>query len=200
MPLAVNGTPFGSAVSVLAMANSTLSDRLVWARNRQRMTQDAVATAAGIAQSSYGDLESGRSKSTRHVATLSSVLRVSPMWLERGSGTPDADSVRETGATYRDAVNETELTMVIDAVETWLAESRRELPPTEKAQLIVSLYKMLPDALAEADRLATKPKVVSLLETFERLHGSATGTQGTAAAGAAESQPAKRAKRRHAGH
>lgn len=184
MPLAVNGTPFGSAVSVLAMANSTLSDRLVWARNRQRMTQDAVATAAGIAQSSYGDLESGRSKSTRHVATLSSVLRVSPMWLERGSGTPDADSVRETGATYRDAVNETELTMVIDAVETWLSEARLTMTPIDKASLVASLYRMLPTALKEGERLASRSTVVQLLEVVKRAGTNAQGTEGPAAFGA----------------
>ena len=188
------------ASSVAAMALQTLADRMLWARKRAKLSQKAAADAVGISQTLISQLESGARQSTTTIASLANAYAVSALWLERGTGTPEPGSVRETAATYRADVNESDLTVVIDAVETWLSESRRELPPTEKAQLIVSLYKMLPDALAEADRLATKPKVVSLLETFERLHGSATGTQGTAAAGAAESQPAKRAKRRHAGH
>lgn len=181
------------------MAGSTLSERLVWARTRQQMTQDAVATAVGMSQSSYGDLESGRSKTTRHVASLSSVLDVSPIWLERGTGTPGTAAIRETVPAYADTVNEADLTVVIDAVETWLLESGRALSPSDKASLIGSLYKMLPEALAEADRLATKPKVVSLLETIDRLHGSATRTPGPVVAGTANSQPAKRENRRRVG-
>lgn len=180
--------------------HESLADRLKWARKRAKLTQQQLADVVGITQPTYSEMESGRSKTTALVASLADALNVRPLWLERGTGSPDTGAIRETPPAYRDSVNEADLAVVIDAVETWLAESRRELPPTEKAQLIVSLYKMLPDALAEADRLATKPKVVSLLEIFERTHGSATGTQGPATASAAPGQPAKRAKRRHAGH
>jgi transcriptional regulator with XRE-family HTH domain len=94
------------------MDGMTLSERLSWARRRQQMTQDAVATAVGISQSSYGDLESGRSKTTRHVAALSSVLGVSPMWLERGTGSPDTGLVRETPQTYETAPTARELALL----------------------------------------------------------------------------------------
>jgi hypothetical protein len=81
-------------------------------------------------------------------------------------------------------VNQTELTLVIDAVETWLAESRLTMPPADKSALIASLYQMLPTALEEGDRLASRSTVVQLLEVVKRAGTNAQGTEGPAAFGA----------------
>jgi transcriptional regulator with XRE-family HTH domain len=172
---------------------------LKWARKRARLTQQQVADAAGMTQPAYSDLESGRSKSTALVASLAAALNVSALWLERGAGSPDLVSARETGPAYREAVNESELAVVIDAVETWLAESRRTLPTADKAKLVASLYRMLPTALEEGDRLAQqRSTVVSLLDVVNRAGANAQGTQGPAAFGASGSEPTGKRRGRRA--
>lgn len=179
--------------------NATLAERLKWARKRAGLTQQQVADAAGMTQPAYSDLESARSKSSALIASLADALRVSALWLERGVGSPDGVSVRETSPAYREAVNESELAVVIDAVETWLAESRRTLPPVDKAKLVASLYRMLPTALEEGDRLAQqRSTVVSLLNVVNRAGSNAQGTEGPVAFGAPGSEPTGKRRGRRA--
>jgi transcriptional regulator with XRE-family HTH domain len=161
----------------------SLSSRLKWARRRARLTQEQIARASGMTQPAYSELESGKSKSTAMIASLASALAVSPLWLERGTGTPEPESIRETAPAYGRAVNESELATVIDAVETWLAESRRVMTPTDKAALVASLYRMLPVALEEADRIASRSTVVQLLGLVNRAGSNAQGSEGPAAFG-----------------
>jgi transcriptional regulator with XRE-family HTH domain len=182
--------------------NATLAERLKWARKRAGLTQQQVAEAAGMTQPAYSDLESARSKSSALTASLADALKVSALWLERGVGTPEQPvAIRETAPTYRDGVNESELAVVIDAVETWLAESKRSLAPADKASLVASLYRMLPTALEEGDRLVKqRSTVVSLLEVVNRAGTNAQGTEGPVAFGAPGRKPeSKRRGRRAAG-
>jgi transcriptional regulator with XRE-family HTH domain len=137
-----------------------------------------------MTQPAYSELESGKSKSSGMVASLAGALGVSAIWLERGTGSPEPESIRETSPAYSRGVNEPELATVIDAVETWLTESRRTMVPTDKAALIASLYRMLPAALEEGDRLASRSTVVQLLEVINRAGTNAQGTEGPAAFGA----------------
>jgi transcriptional regulator with XRE-family HTH domain len=160
----------------------SLSSRLKWARRRARLTQEQIARASGMTQPAYSELESGKSKSTALIASLASALAVSPLWLERGTGTPEPESIRETSPPYRAAVNEGELAAVLDAVETWLSETRRVMTPPDKAALVASLYVMLPTALEEGERLGSR--VVKLLDIVNRAGPNAQGSEGPVAVGA----------------
>lgn len=178
---------------------TTLAQRLTWARKRQKMSQTAVAEAIGASQTMVSQLESGERKATTFIASLADLLHVPALWLERGVGTPEPVAVRETAPTYRDGVNESELAVVIDAVETWLAESRRTLAPADKASLVASLYRMLPTALEEGDRLAKqRSTVVSLLEVVNRAGTNAQGTEGPVAFGAPGRKPEGKPRGRRA--
>lgn len=66
----------------------TLADRLTWARIQKEMTQQELAKAAGMAQSTVGGLETGVRMTARKVAVLAGVLGVNSMWLAEGNGQP----------------------------------------------------------------------------------------------------------------
>ncbi len=60
------------------------------------MQQEQVAREARISQQSYSDLETGKSKSTVKIGSLSRVLGVDAYWLETGAAaSQNSSSVRE---------------------------------------------------------------------------------------------------------
>ncbi|OZI69858.1 hypothetical protein CAL24_22080 [Bordetella genomosp. 2] len=64
----------------------TFSDRLKYARTLRRHTQDSLARASGLSQSSIAGYESGQRRSSRSSRKLASVLRIELDWLETGKG------------------------------------------------------------------------------------------------------------------
>ena len=70
----------------------TLAKRLIWARERREMTQETLAKAAKVSQSTIGNLEAGIRLSSRKIAVLASVLGVDALWLSEGVGAPIADA------------------------------------------------------------------------------------------------------------
>lgn len=75
---------------------TTLADRLVMARGKTGLQQDAVAKGARMSQQSYSDLETGKSKSTVKIGSLARVLGVDAYWLETGEGEMRVGEQRET--------------------------------------------------------------------------------------------------------
>ena len=66
----------------------TLAERLKWARNRRNWSQEQLADAAGVRQSTIGNLESGQSQTARKITAIASALEVSAVWLAEGTGSP----------------------------------------------------------------------------------------------------------------
>lgn len=64
--------------------NETLAGRLKASRLRLGLSQAEVALRAGMKQTSYSELERGRSKRTGHLAELASALNVDLRWLATG--------------------------------------------------------------------------------------------------------------------
>ncbi len=62
----------------------TLAQRIAWARTRLGMTQESLALAAGVSQSTIGNLESGIRFSARKITEIADVLEVSASWLATG--------------------------------------------------------------------------------------------------------------------
>lgn len=62
----------------------TFAERLKASRKRLGLSQQEVAQRAGIKQTSYSELEQGRSKMTRSLLQLADALRVDPHWLATG--------------------------------------------------------------------------------------------------------------------
>ncbi|EIC13640.1 LexA family transcriptional regulator [Kingella kingae] len=65
---------------------NTLQERLIYAREQKKMSQTALGKAIGKSQSAIAALETGRNKSTTHIAKIANVLDVSAIWLETGVG------------------------------------------------------------------------------------------------------------------
>ena len=67
----------------------TLKERLNKAMQVRKLTQEQLAKAAGMAQSSVWKLTSGDAKSTRKLLEIAEALEVSPEWLGKGIGDMD---------------------------------------------------------------------------------------------------------------
>jgi transcriptional regulator with XRE-family HTH domain len=66
---------------------NTFAERLRKARQETGLTQAALAKNAGFSdQAAIGNMESGRNKGSRMVVKLAEVLKVNPLWLEKGEG------------------------------------------------------------------------------------------------------------------
>ena len=68
-----------------------LGQRLKEARKKADLTQSALATAVGISQSTYQELETGKSKKSAHLTEIADILKVDPHWLATGKGAPNPD-------------------------------------------------------------------------------------------------------------
>lgn len=65
---------------------STLGERLRLARENKNLSQQEVASRAGISQPTYYKIESGKTKRTTYLHELAQVLGVDPQWLATGEG------------------------------------------------------------------------------------------------------------------
>lgn len=84
----------------MSKSPSTLGARLVQARQKAGLGQDAVAKAVGMSQQSYSDLETGQSKRTTRVGSLAHTLGVNALWLETGNGPMFPGRVAEDAELY----------------------------------------------------------------------------------------------------
>lgn len=66
----------------------TPAQRLIWAREKKELTQEALAKLVGVRQSTIGNLETGYRKSAKHIAKIAEVLGVDALWLVEGKGQP----------------------------------------------------------------------------------------------------------------
>ncbi|WP_434627584.1 helix-turn-helix domain-containing protein [Chromobacterium sp. CV08] len=71
----------------------SFSDRLRNAREKRGMSQEALATRAGVSQSTISALELDPTRKPRDLLKLAKVLMVSPDWLQSGKG-PREPAVR----------------------------------------------------------------------------------------------------------
>jgi DNA-binding XRE family transcriptional regulator len=63
-----------------------LFERVRQAREHARLTQDQLAKHVGMRQQSYGDLESGKTLSSRKLTQIAIRCGVDPVWLATGEG------------------------------------------------------------------------------------------------------------------
>ncbi|EKT4090772.1 helix-turn-helix transcriptional regulator [Stenotrophomonas maltophilia] len=87
--------------------DTTLSERLVAARERAGISQTALARTVGISQQAIAQLESGKAKKTGALAEIARALNVDPMWLALGEGDMDGSaeqSNRVDDSEYTDVI------------------------------------------------------------------------------------------------
>lgn len=65
---------------------STFGKRVQEMRLACSMTQEQLASKAGITQGVIAQIEGGRNKGSKHIVSLARALRVNPNWLETGRG------------------------------------------------------------------------------------------------------------------
>jgi transcriptional regulator with XRE-family HTH domain len=65
---------------------STLAGRATWARKRLGLTQEGLAQAAGVTQSTIGNMESGLRQQPRKINAIAKALQLHVEWLEGGKG------------------------------------------------------------------------------------------------------------------
>lgn len=132
-----------------------LAERLIWARERKserdgmEFTQQALANAAGVSQSTIGNLEAGIRRSAQKLVMIAAALGVDPMWLSEGTGKPfpvlavDTQSANDDGdsasdlariaAAYRDSDKEGRKAL-IDAAETIYSRLKAKGIPVNNRQ------------------------------------------------------------------
>ena len=64
----------------------TIAERLKAAREEAGLTQEDVATAAGVAQGTVANIESGIRKNPRELLAIAKAVNVHPEWLKSGRG------------------------------------------------------------------------------------------------------------------
>jgi transcriptional regulator with XRE-family HTH domain len=86
---------------------TSLGLRLRHARRKRKMSQSALAGAAGITQPSVSELESGETKeiSGPVLIAISSALKIRPAWLVNGRGPMDADELETLSADERELLH-----------------------------------------------------------------------------------------------
>jgi phage repressor protein C with HTH and peptisase S24 domain len=70
----------------------TLAERMIWARTRANITQQQLAKATGVAQSTIASWESGARETGRKINQVANYLCVNPLWLADGIGQPFSGS------------------------------------------------------------------------------------------------------------
>lgn len=79
---------------------TTLAERVRWARERLRLTQDEVAKLAGVSQSTIGNIESGARKDAQAIVEIALALQVTAEWLKLGMEPIERNLVSETLPPY----------------------------------------------------------------------------------------------------
>ncbi|GGE64284.1 MAG TPA: helix-turn-helix domain-containing protein [Paenalcaligenes hominis] len=78
---------------------NTFAERLLYARQLRGHTQSKLATLCGLSQSTIASYETGTRLHARNLLQLAKVLKVSPAWLEQGTG-PIFSTLQEAAANY----------------------------------------------------------------------------------------------------
>lgn len=68
----------------------TFGQRLRRTRKSLGLSQDALAQACGLSQTTISDIERDRNETSRDATAIARALNVSPDWLADGIGSPDA--------------------------------------------------------------------------------------------------------------
>lgn len=71
---------------------NTFQERLKWARKMSKLSQAELSERIGINQSSYSELETGKSRSSTHTPKIAKLLNIDAYWLDTGEGEPKADT------------------------------------------------------------------------------------------------------------
>lgn len=71
----------------------TIAERLKTAREDLGLSQEQVASAAGVTQSTIGNIEAGLRKNPRELLAIAAAVKVSPEWLKTGRGDRKSGSV-----------------------------------------------------------------------------------------------------------
>jgi len=69
---------------------SALGDRIKAEREKRGWSQAALASRAGVSQTTITDLERGASAATTKLIPIAKALKVNPNWLETGQGQREA--------------------------------------------------------------------------------------------------------------
>lgn len=101
-----------------------LSNRMRTQRKAQGMSQEELAKAAGVSQTTVAQIESGRNQGSKHLLAIARALNVSPDWLQSGKGSPS------------NALSNTSKPIYVRPIITY--DSVDELPP-ETAVLITRI-------------------------------------------------------------
>lgn len=70
---------------------NTFSDRVKESRERLKLTQQALAEACGLKQSTISSYERHQRVNSTHLVDLAKALKVNPEWLQHGKGQRDAE-------------------------------------------------------------------------------------------------------------
>lgn len=122
----------------------TLAKRLIAARTEKGLSQQALATLAGVAQSTIGGLEAGTRESARKITAIADALGVSAAWLADGRGPREPLAVPPAAPPER-PVTRPQL--------QWVNEDEAE---------ILSLYRQCADKATALVVLQALPKMVSV--------------------------------------
>lgn len=73
------------------LSQTTLAERLKWARNEANFSQSSIASVIGVTKAAISQIETGLTKNLNDVSVflIADALGVSARWLATGIGLPD---------------------------------------------------------------------------------------------------------------
>ena len=139
-----------------------IGERIKQLRGKER--QELFAERFGVSRSTILRYESGyRDPDASFIIALCREYNVSANWLLFGEGYknvgPTYDNSNSASAEF--ANDEELLISILEAIEEYLADTNRKLPPKKKAQLIFALYYMFLDS---EEKKVNKAVVVRLIK------------------------------------
>jgi transcriptional regulator with XRE-family HTH domain len=132
----------------------TVGGRVKQVREQRKLSQAALAKAAGVSQGAIGNFERDIRKKPRDLLAVARALDVNPAWLETGKGQRDAGG---------DSVRKGEVFEAVTADEMTFLRHYRQLLGSDRQHLLKDVQKLAKERQAQRQEMLEEAGVTGIM-------------------------------------